>query len=59
MAQAASRRPLTTEARVRTRIRPCEICGAQSGTGTGFADIGLIEEGLRQCFSTQTILRIG
>jgi hypothetical protein len=31
MAQAVSRRPLTTEA------RPCGICGGQSGTGTGFS----------------------
>jgi hypothetical protein len=37
MAQAASRRPLTTEARVRSRVSPCRICGGQSGTGTGFS----------------------
>jgi hypothetical protein len=37
MAQAVSRRPLTTEARVRSRVGPCEICGGQSGTGTGFS----------------------
>jgi hypothetical protein len=37
MAQAVSRRPLTAEARVRSRISPCEICGEQSGTGTGFS----------------------
>jgi hypothetical protein len=36
MAQAVSRRPLTAEARVRSRVSPCEICGGQSGTGTGF-----------------------
>jgi hypothetical protein len=36
MAQAVSRRPLTTEARVRSRFSPCGICGGQRGTGTGF-----------------------
>jgi hypothetical protein len=33
MAQAVSRRPLTAEA----RVRPCGICGGQSGTGTGIS----------------------
>jgi hypothetical protein len=33
MAQAVSRRPLTSEAQVRSRISPCGICG----TGTGFS----------------------
>jgi hypothetical protein len=37
MAQVVSRRPLTAEARVRARVNPCEICGGQSGTGTGFS----------------------
>jgi hypothetical protein len=37
MAHAVSRRPLTAEARVRSRVSPCEICGGQSGTGTGFS----------------------
>jgi hypothetical protein len=37
MAQAVSRRPLTAEARVRFRFSPCDICGGQSGTGTGFS----------------------
>ena len=32
MAQALSRRPLTAEARVRSRVSPCGICGGQSGT---------------------------
>jgi hypothetical protein len=37
MAQAVSRRPLTAEVRVRSRVNPCEICGGQSGIGTGFS----------------------
>jgi hypothetical protein len=36
MPQAVSRRPVTAEARVRSRVSPCGICGGQSGTGTGF-----------------------
>jgi hypothetical protein len=37
MTQAVSRRPPTAEARVRSRVCPCGICGGQSGTGTGFS----------------------
>jgi hypothetical protein len=37
MAQAVSRRPLTADARVRSRVSPYEICGGQSRTGTGFS----------------------
>jgi hypothetical protein len=37
MAQAVSRRPLTAEARVRSRGSLCGTCGGQSGTGTGFS----------------------
>jgi hypothetical protein len=35
--KAVSRRPLTAETRVRARVNPCEICGGQSATGTGFS----------------------
>jgi hypothetical protein len=37
MAQAVSRRPLNSEARVRSRVSPYGICGRQSGTGTDFS----------------------
>jgi hypothetical protein len=37
MAQAVSRRPLTAEAQVRSRVGLCGINGGQSGTGTGFS----------------------
>jgi hypothetical protein len=37
MAQAVSCRPLTAEARVRSRVSPCGIYGRQSGTGKGFS----------------------
>ena len=36
-AQAVSRRPLTSEARVRSQFSLCGICGGQSGTGTGLS----------------------
>jgi hypothetical protein len=36
MAQAVSRRPLTAEARFRSRVSPFGICGGQSRTGAGF-----------------------
>jgi hypothetical protein len=35
MAQAVSRRSLTAEARIRSRVNPGGICGGESGTGTG------------------------
>ena len=37
MSWAVSRRHLTTEAWVRSQTSPCEICGGQSVTGTGFS----------------------
>jgi hypothetical protein len=36
MAQEVRRRPPIAEARVPSRVNTCGICGAQSGTGTGF-----------------------
>ena len=36
MALAVSRQPLSVEAGFRSQAGRCEICGAQSGTGTGF-----------------------
>jgi hypothetical protein len=37
MAQAVRRQPVTSEAQVRARISPCEVCVEQSDTGTGFS----------------------
>jgi hypothetical protein len=37
MAQAVSRWPFTSEARVRSRVSPCGVCAGQSDTGTGFS----------------------
>jgi hypothetical protein len=37
MAQALGRRPLTAEARVRSRVSECGIYDEQSGTKTGFS----------------------
>jgi hypothetical protein len=37
VAQAVSRWHPTAEARVRSRVSPCGICGGQSGTGTAFS----------------------
>ena len=37
MPQAVSQRPLTTDARIRSQVNPCEICGGQSDTRTGFS----------------------
>jgi hypothetical protein len=36
MPQAASPRPLVMEANVQSQASPCDICGGQIGTGTGF-----------------------
>jgi hypothetical protein len=35
--QAVSRRPLIADARVRSQVTQCEICGGQSGIGTRFS----------------------
>jgi len=36
MTRAVSHRSLTAEARVQSQVDACEICGGQSGTGSGF-----------------------
>jgi hypothetical protein len=36
VAEAVSRRLPTAEARVRSQVKSCGICGGQSGTGVGF-----------------------
>jgi hypothetical protein len=37
VAHEANRRPFTAEAWVRSLTSPCEICGRQTGSGTGFS----------------------
>ena len=37
LAQVVSRRPLTAETRVRSRVSSCGICGGQNDTGTSFS----------------------
>jgi hypothetical protein len=37
MAEVVIRRPLTAEAQVRPRVKPCETYGVQSVTATGFS----------------------
>jgi hypothetical protein len=49
MAQAVSRRLLTTEARVRSQVSPREICGWQSDTGRGFSPSSSIFPCQYQC----------
>jgi hypothetical protein len=41
MAQAVCCQPLASEAWVHTQVNPCEICGGQSVTGTGFSQSSL------------------
>jgi len=42
MAQAVSRRPVTTDVPVRSLVSPCEICGRQGGTVTGLSPSTLV-----------------
>jgi hypothetical protein len=37
MALAVSRRPITAEAWIQARVKPCGICGEEGGTGIGFS----------------------
>jgi len=43
--RAVSRRPLSAEALVRSQVSPCEICGGERDTGTGFSPNTLSEFG--------------
>jgi hypothetical protein len=52
IAQAVSRRPLASEARVCSRVSPCGTCDEQSGTSTGFSPSSSVF--LRQYHSTVT-----
>jgi len=60
MIQAVSRRPLAAENQVRSQVSTCEICGGQSGTGTGssqeFSSISIISPlGYSMLISTYTM----
>jgi hypothetical protein len=37
MAQAVIHLPLTSESRVQNQVILCDVCGGQSGNGTGFS----------------------
>jgi hypothetical protein len=50
MAQAFSRLPLTTEARLRSPVGLCGICGGRSVIGTGFTQTSWVLP--CQCHST-------
>jgi hypothetical protein len=52
MAKVVTNRPVTVEARVRTRVNPRGICG-QSGPGTGFSPSSSVLP--RQYHSTVTL----
>jgi hypothetical protein len=54
MAQAVSCRPPTAEARVRSRVSPCGICGGRSSIGTGFSPSTSVFP--CQCHSTGALL---
>jgi hypothetical protein len=53
MAQEVGRESVTLEARVRTLVSTCEMCGGISGTGTGFSPSYLCL--LCQYFSTVAV----
>ena len=42
MDDAVRRRPLTSEARFRSRLSVCGICGEQNATGAGFSSSTLV-----------------
>ena len=42
MAQAVSCLTLIAEAQFRSQVIPCEICGGQSGSGTGFSPTNMV-----------------
>ena len=53
LAQTVSRRPLTAKNQVQIQASPCEICGGESGIGTGFCRSVrglLMSVSFRQCY---------
>ena len=53
MAQAVSRRLLTTEMRLQFQASQCGICGGQSGSGNGFSSS--TSDFSFQCYSTNAL----
>ena len=56
MDQKVSRPPVTAEARARSKVITCGICGRRSGTGTGFSSTQCIGFPLSVSFHQRSLL---